>query len=187
MNFTRTNRKIRELERHFLMMTTSKTVDEFEDNFSAFLAAGRSVTLALQKDSKSNTKFKSWYTNKQNEMSNDELCKYFFNRRNVDLHTGDSNVGSIYQIPGPVVLSAKKGQSLIITNRGVYDVKNSKTPHEDRAQRFLGDGKEFAQVYFTNPPSKHKGQLIINATPIFLCELYLKYLKQLVMEAKGIQ
>lgn len=196
MQFTRTDRKMRELKQHSKKMLTSKTVDEFEGNFSAFLATGRSVTLALQKDGgiSFNTDgtvkkrgsvdgFADWYVQKQSEMRKDQLCKYFKDARDEDLHTGDTKVESNYCINGPVHLSAQPGKDLIITSRGIYDVAQPNTPKEEHQQRLIGE-QEMSQVFLANAPSQHKSIDLVDRSPASLCKLFETYLEELVQEAK---
>ena len=195
MNFQRTDRKIRELNQHFDELVSSKNVDELEGHFSAFLASARSVTLALQTDAGLTFKdgelakagnvsgFADWYINKQSEMRKDELCKYFKGLRDVDLHTGNSEIQSNYHIKGPVTLSAPKGGTLIITARGTYEVFDAKTPKEKRIQKVLS-GEETFQVGLSNPPKSHLGHEVENNDPISLCKFYKDYLENLIFEAK---
>lgn len=174
---------MRELTRHFGKILNSKTVDEFEDNFAAFLAAGRTITLALQKDNKKNQNFKIWYTEKQNEMREDELCKYFKDTRDIDLHTGDSEIRSSYHIEGTAILSAGPNETLAMTPRGAYEIKNLNTPQQELKQISLGRVEKI-KIFLENPPQYHKGLIIEDKSPISICKLFQTYLSDLILEAK---
>lgn len=50
MQFKSSERKIYELNHQFRSIGYSKNTDQFEANFAAFIAAGRSVTMVLQND-----------------------------------------------------------------------------------------------------------------------------------------
>jgi len=176
MQFIRTERKIRELNQHFNALQTSKNVDDFETNFAAFLASGRSVTLALQIDggiSFDEGKIKNvgevegfaeWYQRKQQEMQTDELCKFFKNTRDIDIHTGNTAIISDYTIKGPVTLSAPTGGSLVIGARGTYEIYNGGTPQELKVQKSLGK-EEIFKIGLEGAPRKHKGADISGRYP----------------------
>ena len=198
MNFNRTNRKIRELNYNFENLKNSQNVDEFETNFSAFIASGRSVTLALQTDADisfdkdGNIKrygnidgFAEWYNTKKKEMQKDPLCKYFKDIRDIDLHTGNTAINSSYTIKGPVTLSAPQNGMLVITTRGTYDIFNKGTAQELLIQKSLGK-EEMFQIHLENPPTEHKGISISDKSPINLCNTYKNYLNNLTQEAKEL-
>lgn len=50
MKFKSSERKLYELNYQFKSIGYSRNTDQFEANFAAFIAAGRSVTMALQND-----------------------------------------------------------------------------------------------------------------------------------------
>jgi len=195
MNFDRTDRKIREMNQHLSSLTNSKNVDDFEGSFAAFISAARSVTLALQVDAgitfdisgsiakKGDIKgFADWYVQKQQEMREDDMCKFFKNIRDVDLHTGDSQIQSSYTIKGGTILKAPEKGPLEINSRGTYEVYGQNTPAEKKIQKKI-DGEIF-QIRLYNSPNKHLGKNIDNNNPLKLCNLYKNYLEKLVFEAK---
>jgi len=197
MNFQNAERKIRELNQQYILLDESKTVDEFEGHFSAFISAGRSVTMALQNDVgitfdedgkiKSVCKipgFAEWYTKKQEEMRNDELCRFFKNIRDTDLHTGKTEIESSVQIKGPITLKAGKNSIIYINNRGVYEVQNLDTPDEIKIPKLIPE--MISNICFKNPPQKHKDIDISKKSPLNLCFIFKKYMEELVLEAKKL-
>lgn len=64
---------------HLNHIKNSKNSVEFEINFAAFVNSARNVTFVLQKEFNKDNDFKTWYVEKQNEMKQDELCKFFMN------------------------------------------------------------------------------------------------------------
>lgn len=197
MKFYRAERKIREMENHFSRLSISQNVDDFEDNFAAFIGASRSVTLALQTDADiafnedGSIKrkgpingFIDWYIKKQTEMKQDELCKFFKDTRDLDVHTGSSVLNSVYEIKGGVTLSAPKGGLLVIGARGTYEVYDHDSSKEKRVQKKIQN--EVFQISMNNLPTKHLGKQIENNNPIKSCMLYKDYLTALVVEAKEI-
>ena len=56
---------------------------------SAFVAACRSITFAMQSSLKGNPEFEDWYANKQSVLKNDALAKFFNDFRRVSQHIGE--------------------------------------------------------------------------------------------------
>ena len=79
---------------HFFsrMITTRTNVREMPFNFSAFLAAIRSVTLYLQEQHRGNPKFEAWYSGKQEEMRADPDLKLLKDLRDEALHARKINL-----------------------------------------------------------------------------------------------
>ena len=55
---------------------------------SAFVSAARSVTFAMQGSLKNDPKFEPWYKQKQEQLRNDRLAKFFHDFRTVTQHLG---------------------------------------------------------------------------------------------------
>ena len=182
---SRAKRKLREAEQHFLLLENATNLDEMEGHFSAFLAAARTVTLALQKDLKDMSGFEEWYKTKQDEMRYDELCRFFKDLRDKDLHTGDSNIKSSTFVPGPVNTrtwpNRPRNSGIRITSRGIYWVLNSGTPEEKEIN--INVPNSVNSFWFPNPPRSHLGGKIKDKKMQGLCCLYLGYLKNLYKEA----
>ncbi len=194
MRFTRTERKIRELNEHLKRLLSSKNVNDFETNFAAFLASGRSVTLALQTDGNISFDkdgelkkrgiiqgFADWYVEKQKEMRVDELCKYFKDTRDIDLHTGNTAIRSNYHLTA--TLSTPPNASIGIGLRGTFLIYNKNTPEEYTEQMPL-PGKEKFEIGLINTPRTHRGIAIIDRSPTNLCKLFKDYMEDLLKEAK---
>jgi hypothetical protein len=56
-------------------------------NLSAFITAARTVTYFMQKEYATKPNFSSWYENKQQEMKDNSVCKFFHGIRNANIHT----------------------------------------------------------------------------------------------------
>ncbi len=182
-----TERKLRELAHFFQQMKVSDSIDVLEGHFSAFISAGRSVTFSLQSDLKKFEGFSEWYSDKQKEMKDDELLRFFKDLRDSDIHTGKQNIESSIFIKGPVNSKNWKnrpeGSSIRITGRGVFFVENPDTPFEKVTPAEIPNTKVH-KFGFRNPPSRHNNKNLSSQEPIYLCELYKKYLEDLVKEAK---
>jgi hypothetical protein len=65
---------------------TVLNIDVVRSCINAFISAARSVTFTMQKESGSSTEFLDWYENKQLEMKNDPLSKFFNEQRVISIH-----------------------------------------------------------------------------------------------------
>lgn len=88
--------KVQEAE--FFMLELERVSEEM--NFrgvqfcaSAFAAAARSVTFAMQASLNGHPQFKEWYGKRQADLRNDPLAKFFHQFRTVTQHIGESVVG----------------------------------------------------------------------------------------------
>jgi hypothetical protein len=77
--------KLQDLEYHLSQLQNIKGMVDGRPNLVAFLAAGRSLTLVMQDEYKHKGGFEKWYWQKQDEMKNDELAK-FFKKRGIRLN-----------------------------------------------------------------------------------------------------
>jgi len=111
MNFNTIDVKITEMNYYFNNIEKSKHTNEFEFNYNAFISSARSIILILQDktgikfDRKGNITnkgiingFSEWYINKKSRLDTDELCKYFKENRNSNIHSGKSQIQSSYTI-----------------------------------------------------------------------------------------
>lgn len=77
-------KKIEQAKYHLnLMNELSPKENDFLFNLVSFISSAREVTWHLQKEFGSNLEFKKWYPKKQQEMKEDEIFKFFLNKRNV--------------------------------------------------------------------------------------------------------
>lgn len=67
---------------------------------SAFAAATRSITFAMQASLKNVPRFDSWYSERQKEMRSNPLAKFFHDFRTVTQHIGESVVNAGSHIDG---------------------------------------------------------------------------------------
>jgi hypothetical protein len=66
---------------------------------SAFLAAGRSITLYLQAEASPHPGFEEWYKQIQEELKLDELMRFFKNTRDGVLHARYSKIRTVFDVP----------------------------------------------------------------------------------------
>jgi len=85
--------KVAEAE-FFLQCLESSGADFFAAGcyFSAFVAAARSTTFALQAVLSSAPAFRGWYSHHQNRLRNDPVARFFHEVRTVNQHIGTSPV-----------------------------------------------------------------------------------------------
>jgi hypothetical protein len=107
---TTAEEKFREAVYFFQRMLEMRTnVYAFPFNFSAFLAAARSITLHLQAQHNTNIQFQQWYASKQDEMRNDPDLRLVKDLRDEALHARkiDLLISQGFKIPeeGIVVYS----------------------------------------------------------------------------------
>lgn len=84
-----TNTRIKlEEARYFLFRMIEEVANRepFKYNLSAFLAAGRSVTLIMQKEFSETPEFTKWYERKQSQMDNDTLLQLMNRKRVMTIH-----------------------------------------------------------------------------------------------------
>lgn len=79
--------KLEEAE-FFLNKLVQSSDDEFRYYLSAFLAAARAVTLALQKEHSSDDDFEEYYSNMKDILSDTSLCPVLLELRNHTQHRG---------------------------------------------------------------------------------------------------
>jgi len=81
--------KLREAE-FFLSQLRESRPFSFEANcyFSAFVSAGRSVTLSMQASMKGMHGFEDWYYRAQKQLMTDPMAPFFLEIRNEVVHTG---------------------------------------------------------------------------------------------------
>lgn len=94
-SFQIVEQKVRETE-FFLFQLENSTEDLMAAQFtlSAFLSASRSITFTIQASLKGLEGFDEWYSDKQNELKNNDLAKYFVFARNHSQKVGFYPIGS---------------------------------------------------------------------------------------------
>jgi len=81
----------------FFMACASEAISARQRNaFVNFIEAAivfaRSVTLCLQKEYQGKTNFNRWYSEKQDIMNNDPICRFFKDKRNYVLKEGSAGI-----------------------------------------------------------------------------------------------
>lgn len=176
----RAKKNLHECEYHYKNMLKAKNVEEFEICFASFVNSARNITFVLQKEYKKNQKFSKWYEEKQKEMNDDLLCKFFNKLRTNIVHEGINGIQYQTRISS---LNTRKdlpdrpqNSSLVISPKGIFYLINKGTEKED----FI-PSKTTAQlltiIRLENLPNNVKDRNIFR-----LCEIYYQYLKKLVEE-----
>ena len=162
---------------------------EFAEAFSSCVAQIRSVGDAVLKDKEAIklTAFKAWRELKKDECKNDSLLKFINDRRNGDLHAGDSplvftmhpfsfNSMDLGAPPSPTA-------TLLVDGTGPYWVVDQGSPRERRVPC-----KEIGHVVFTvavvNAPDTHLGIALPSTDPVVILGFGEKYYANLLFEAK---
>lgn len=77
-------KKVEQAKYHLdLMKAASPDGNVFLFNLASFISSAREVTWYLQKEFRGNPKFEDWYTTKQQQMREDEIFRFFLNKRNI--------------------------------------------------------------------------------------------------------
>src|SRR5271157_5071568 len=76
------------------MISSGDNVIEFRYYFSAYVSACRSVTFVLQAVMKGVPGFAEWYSEKQNQLNQNLLARFFVERRNETLKEGENQIHS---------------------------------------------------------------------------------------------
>jgi len=132
----RAKNNLHECEHHLREMSNFANTEEFEIHFAAFVNSARNVTFVLQKEFRSNELFDKWYKDKQDEMSQDELCKRFVDLRNKIDKEGVNDMEystHIEHLTFPKDILGQPANSATIFNaKGVFHLVGKGTPKEDR-------------------------------------------------------
>lgn len=170
-------------EYHLEQMRKSMLNDNgkiFIFNLDAFLSTSRSITFVLQKEFKSNPKFKCWYCKKQDEMRKDELMRFFTDMRDISIHEGSPQTQVVTTI-GVVDTGSGYESGLSITKinaDGTKEVVEFKLPDVKEKPIAETTPTTHCNYYFFNERSDNDVAK--------LCEQYLEKLFRLILEAKTI-
>ncbi|MDR0754150.1 MAG: hypothetical protein LBF04_02055 [Prevotellaceae bacterium] len=97
-------KKIKETDFFLEQLANSKNfLSDVQYYFSAFLSASRSITFALQSSISDIEEFKEWYEERQSELKNNDLARYFVEVRNLSQHVGYYPISSVLYTKGKVV------------------------------------------------------------------------------------
>ena|SRR3990172_13344016 len=157
---------------------------------------GRAVTNILQNLRSTETGFDDWYTPLKEEMERDPLLKYFYRLRTEILKRGSLNVGSYAHIssfqypqdlkklgpPPPNTKSFFIGDQLGGSGWEVVMEDGSAVKYYVDLPGDIGQ----AGLHLPEAPQEHLGQRLENKDIGYLAELYLRYLEDLVNNAKQV-
>lgn len=185
-DFSRAIRKLEEARTCLNSMSHVQDAIAARTAYCAFINSCRTVTNALQKDGASIEGFTKWYEEKQDDMREDKLLRYFHEARINDFHKGEELLGyttflSSFGVSPPPV----KGAQLIMGGEGPFWIVNQGSPDEQRIPaRIQGDGT--SRIYVKNPPREHKGKVISTDSPADLCNYAFRYVAELIHEARKL-
>ena len=96
-SFSLVDHKVEETE-FFLRKLTAcdRNMFELRCYVSAFVASARSVTFALQAVLKHDDEFAAWYAERQTELRDNKLARFFLEFRNVNQHIGENVANAGY-------------------------------------------------------------------------------------------
>ncbi len=186
--FGKTVSKIEDSRTLLEQMKAAKNAVEFRALFNSFLSNCRAITYALQEEGNHIEGFDRWYSEKQEEMSKDQLLRFIHNARIDDFPRGVSRV----VFPGTYVERFSTSEAgpppagnakIVIGSEGIYWLIDQGTPRERRIPITRG-GIWRTEAVLANAPTEHKGKTIEKNDPVSICTFALQYLSDLVYEAK---
>lgn len=148
--------------RFFLDQMRKGEGDEFEYYLSAFLTAGRSITLALQAEYSGIQKFERWYSEKQKEMEDIPVFDFMKNLRNRVAHPDDT-------YPTPREWPGVKTWPVAL------EEPPKELEEEDRVRNVSTTGYDFVRYRF--PEETH--EVFDQYNSYTVCKLASEYLREL--------
>lgn len=180
MNEKRYITRLKEAQYHLKNMDHKVKVFPFEEfafELCAFIQASRNITFAMQKEHAENKKFEEWYAKKQEEMAQDELLKFFINKRNTIVKEGDSGMSAFtFYLEGHLTLPAGEEVGIVLVE-GIF------TPDKEIKAK-TKEGKEVSmEVKLIRTPvfPELKSMHVIDA-----CQEYYNKLEGLVKELQDL-
>jgi len=160
--------KLQDLKYHLSQLQNMKGVVDGRPNLVAFLAAGRTLTLVMQDEYKHKEGFEKWYGQKQEEMGNNSLARFFKTKRDEALHSSQSPKSIQIKVEFPKGFEIKAGEKTFIpmgtvNDHGGIDFDDSKDDGGIRTMDMILDDSQ------TEPTIK-------------LCSDFFNYLSDLVTE-----
>src|SRR3989338_6957218 len=178
-------KNLHECSYHLTNMKSSNNSEEFEINFAAFVNSARNVTFVLQKEFTKDSDFNNWYTQKQTEMKNDELCKFFLELRNNIIKEGINGIVGFsftnqpFNTTNDLEQKPKNAKNITIDGKGFFWNINVGTKYEDKIPA-KHNGKLTTIIKLNNQPKQHLGKDISKKNTVEISESYFDYLKKLV-------
>jgi hypothetical protein len=177
---------LREAERAFVNMRDSKSFEELEDAWKAYLSAIEKVWTKLEQAGKNaGTKFQPWFGTQLAFRKTDALLRYLKHARNADQHTlaevvaftpGQMN----FSLPGgPGTVHIKK----LVIGHGTIEYEGSHPPTITQMPPRLEllSVKDRGKRY--NPPTEHLGIRLTRQDPLAVAEIGLRFHRDLLNEA----
>jgi len=154
---------------------------------------GRAVTNVVQNLRSTEANFENWYKKFVDQMRDDPLMKHFYNLRSEILKEGETstsltiNIGhfnsdEIAQYPRPPGATSFFIGDQTGGSGWIVELSNGIT--EKYYVQLQNDTIE-TTLSFQNPPNSHLGNDISDKSIEKQCELYLKYLQNLIRDAKN--
>lgn len=192
-------RNLHQCEYHLKLMNNSRSLEELEINFAAFVTSARSVTFVLQKEFGGNDNFVKWYGERENpqkgtkryEMKNDSLCKFFLEQRNKIEKEGISGVEAVstqitsFNTSTDIVEKPDGVDGTLIGANGISFSVYSNTPKADIIPANT-TAKLSIVFVLKDTPDTHLGKKITGKNFFEISTLYYEYLKTLVEEFTDI-
>lgn len=170
--------KLRQAKYHLENMkqkVKSFPFDEFAFELCAFIEAARGITWAMQKEYSNNPKFKEWYSEKQKEMSKDQLFKFFTNKRNAIVKEGHpGNNAFTFYLEGRLTLPPLEEVGVILTE-GIFTPEGEIKAKTKKGIEIPMEKKIIRTPVFPELNSRHV---------IEVCEEYFNKIEALVNETK---
>jgi hypothetical protein len=151
----------------------------FAFNLDAFLCTSRSVTLVLRKEFKHDPKFEKWYSQKEEEMKNDELMQFFKKTRDFSIHEGSPETRILTSVNALGTISVSFSASVkVMRLNGTEEKFEPQNPTIKKEQPVTNEKpKIFTGLFFDG---RTDGDVIT------LCSHYYVELFRVVMDAKTV-
>ena len=147
---------------------------------------GRAVTNVIQNLKNITDGFDEWYAPIQDEMRNDELLRFFYERRSLHLKEGAvkvarkayiADLSELQKIPKP---KNAKGFFMGDENGGSGWIVQGENGKEEKVYVEVPPELGHSSSEFIDPPSIHLGKKIDDTSIENLCKLYYAYFDYLV-------
>ena len=190
---TKAKSRLRVAEKALVELTSCSDYQVFNDTWYTFLVAVKSVYTVLEQGAKISAQSQQWFGGVKRRRKNDQLLQYLFEARNDDEH-GLEN--STEHVPGSLAIGVQKpgfsnymrfdgttgpGGKMNVTSLDGKPVLVAQTmPHA----KLISVSARGDRTY--DPPTSHKGQPVLDGSPINVAGLGLAYLIELVVEAESL-
>lgn len=208
--FSRLRRRLVDIET--MMENFDSAPGQMRATISRIAVEGRSITNIIQNLRNKVDGFDDWYNVKVDEMRNDALLRFFYQLRTETLKEGKDRIRGLQMKPQPnAQIQIESGKGITVAKKlASGEVHSTFFPEPENTKgTFMGDSnggcgfnvvtadgsirKKYIHIpsevievslLFERPPTMHNGQLLADATPRYLCQLYVRYLQKLCLEAE---